>query len=68
MILFFSADWCPPCKGMIPVLNEFYKQVNLIDLEEKFNPKEYTEDGTLLPSLFDKDFPDYQTIDWKIRQ
>ncbi|MFN9898198.1 MAG: hypothetical protein ACK55Z_05250, partial [bacterium] len=59
IILFFSAEWCPPCKGMIPSLIEFYNQVNLIDLEEKFNARTYAEDGELLPSLFEQNFPDY---------
>jgi thiol-disulfide isomerase/thioredoxin len=59
VILFFSADWCPPCKGMLPSLNEFYKQVNLIDLEEKFGKKTFDEDGSLMPSPFERDFPNY---------
>jgi hypothetical protein len=44
---------------MIPSLIEFYNQVNLIDLEEKFNARTYAEDGELLPSLFEQNFPDY---------
>ena len=27
--LFFSADWCPPCKHMLQPLKNFYTDVNL---------------------------------------
>lgn len=26
--LYFSAHWCPPCRGFTPTLGEFYKKAN----------------------------------------
>ena len=26
--IFFGADWCPPCKQLIPALKQFYREVN----------------------------------------
>jgi nucleoredoxin len=26
--IFFGADWCPPCKQLLPALKAFYKEVN----------------------------------------
>ena len=31
--LFCSANWCPPCKGMIPILDKFVNKVNEMDFE-----------------------------------
>ena len=28
LILFFSANWCPPCIGLIPYLEDFIETVN----------------------------------------
>jgi len=25
--LYFSAHWCPPCRGFTPELDKFYKQI-----------------------------------------
>ena len=26
--IYFSAHWCPPCRGFTPVLSQFYKKAN----------------------------------------
>ena len=26
--IYFSAHWCPPCRGFTPVLNAFYEEAN----------------------------------------
>jgi len=31
ILIYFSAHWCPPCRGFTPVLKDFYEvSVNLI--------------------------------------
>lgn len=27
MALYFSAHWCPPCRGFTPLLKEFYDEI-----------------------------------------
>ena len=29
--LYFSAHWCPPCRGFTPVAGDFYKSVAATD-------------------------------------
>jgi len=28
VLLLFSGAWCPPCRGFLPVLKKFYKEIN----------------------------------------
>ena len=28
LLIYFSASWCPPCRGFTPVLTDFYNAVN----------------------------------------
>lgn len=31
--IFFSADWCPPCQGVVPLLTSFYSEVNAKEMQ-----------------------------------
>lgn len=43
--LYFSANWCPPCKDFTPVLKEFYEelQANELPFEVVFISSDKTE-------------------------
>lgn len=34
--IYFSADWCPPCKGFTPKLVEFYNKLKAAEQSVKF--------------------------------
>lgn len=36
VLIYFSAHWCPPCKGFTPVLADAYKKYNNTDVEVVF--------------------------------
>jgi thiol-disulfide isomerase/thioredoxin len=56
VILLFSAHWCPPCRGLLPLLKEFYRQVNLVDLEEMVKPQR------ALHEIFKQELPEYDAV------
>ena len=43
--IYFSAHWCPPCRGFTPILSEFYNQckANEKELEIVFASKDNTQ-------------------------
>ena len=30
VLIYFSAHWCPPCRGFTPILKDFYEVKSLI--------------------------------------
>ena len=56
--IYFSAHWCPPCRGFTPVLAEFYDQL------KEGNP-EYLEIIFVSSDSDDASFEEYyQTMPW----
>lgn len=55
-LLYFSAHWCPPCRGFTPKLGMFYdavnaqhKQVEIIYISRDKNPDQYNEYYSEMP-------------------
>merc|ERR1712178_148239 len=46
VLLYFSAHWCPPCRGFTPVLVEWYKEAKAAghDVEVIFVSSDQNED------------------------
>jgi nucleoredoxin len=44
--LYFSAHWCPPCRGFTPALAKFFKAANSDNLEDAIKkvPEEKKEE------------------------
>ncbi|XP_067671480.1 nucleoredoxin-like [Haliotis asinina] len=43
--IYFSAHWCPPCRGFTPALAEFYKKMKSKGLEIVFVSSDRDEDS-----------------------
>merc|ERR1740129_100852 len=43
--IYFSAHWCPPCRGFTPVLAEAYEAQGDKDVEVVFVSSDGSEDG-----------------------
>jgi len=66
--LYFSAHWCPPCKGFTPVLKEFYNAYKAKDpnFEIIFVSSDREESGML--DYFKNDHGDYLALPYDRRQ
>lgn len=56
ILLYFSAHWCPPCRGFTPKLGMFYdavnspqKQVEVIYVSRDKNPDQFNEYYSEMP-------------------
>jgi len=45
VLIYFSAHWCPPCRGFTPVLADCYKQYSAGDVEVIFVSSDKDEGG-----------------------
>lgn len=61
--LYFSAHWCPPCKGFTPLLKEFYKSIKGqgLPLEIVFVSSDKSESEA--SSYFQNDHGDWLMLD-----
>merc|ERR1711879_519191 len=32
ILIYFSAHWCPPCRGFTPILKDFYEEVDGVEI------------------------------------
>jgi len=66
--LYFSAHWCPPCRGFTPVLKQFYTDYKAMDpnFEIIFVSSDHTEEAML--SYFKEDHGDYLALPYAKRQ
>jgi len=65
-LLYFSAHWCPPCRGFTPVLGKWYEAAKAkgVDLELVFvssdrDPKQWEE--------YTKEMPGWKLLPWEDR-
>ena len=47
VLLYFSAHWCPPCRGFTPVLKKFYDEVKSQGVEIIFCSADSSHDDMI---------------------
>jgi len=57
ILVYFSAHWCPPCKGFTPVLKEFYEAMKDHGVCIIFVSSDSSKEE--MDSYFQKDHADY---------
>ena len=62
ILIYFSAHWCPPCRGFTPVLAEAYKKKKNEKIEIIFVSWDHSEDDFL--EYYNKQMP-WTTLSWK---
>jgi len=58
--LYFSAHWCPPCRGFTPVLKEFYEEIQNDGIAIIFISSDRSDEE--MSSYFQKDHGDYYCL------
>lgn len=60
VLLYFSAHWCPPCRGFTPSLKDFYEDCDSSDLAIIFVTSDRSEAD--MKSYFSTDHGDYFAV------
>merc|ERR1712048_345399 len=66
--LYFSAHWCPPCRGFTPKLKEFYSEYKAKDPNFEIIFVSSDKDAAGMKSYFTEDHGDYLALPFERRQ
>merc|ERR1712183_1089419 len=66
--LYFSAHWCPPCRGFTPKLKAFYDEYKQLDPQFEIIFVSSDKDEAGMKSYFTTDHGDYLALPFKFRQ